>query len=169
MKKLSRVPTRTSPKTFRPGKIISGGQTGADLGGLVAARRLGIKTGGVAPAGYRTERGSQAEVLKGFGLTESASSNYGQRTRENILAANGVLIFAEKPDSPGTVMTRALCDEIGRPSCLVRKLTPDMIEFVRFFMNMNTPLVLNIAGNRESVAPGLTRAVADFLVDVFND
>ena len=30
-------------------KIISGGQTGADLGALVGARRIGLETGGTAP------------------------------------------------------------------------------------------------------------------------
>lgn len=167
MKSASIPPTRTSQKTFRPERIISGGQTGADLGGLVAARRLGIKTGGVAAAGYRTEKGPQVQTLKSFGLTEAG--DYRQRTRDNILASNAVLIFAPRPDSPGTLLTRALCDEVGRPSCLVLKLEPDEVDFVRFFLNFSTPAVLNIAGNRESVAPGLTRAVADFLVDVFND
>ena len=51
-------------------KIISGGQTGADLGGLEGARDAGIETGGWAPAGYRTEIGDQEELLKGFGLKE---------------------------------------------------------------------------------------------------
>jgi hypothetical protein len=38
-----------------PNIIISGGQTGADQGGLFAAEILKIKTGGYAPKGYRTE------------------------------------------------------------------------------------------------------------------
>lgn len=38
-------------------KIVSGGQTGADQGGLEAAEELGIPTGGWAPAGYYTEQG----------------------------------------------------------------------------------------------------------------
>jgi len=37
--------------------VISGGQTGADRGGLIAAKELGIPTGGTAPLGYKTEAG----------------------------------------------------------------------------------------------------------------
>ena len=37
--------------------IISGGQTGADQGGLLAARKSGIQTGGWCPLGWRTELG----------------------------------------------------------------------------------------------------------------
>lgn len=60
-------------------KIISGGQTGADRGGLEAARTLGIPTGGTAPRGYLTETGPD-ESLREFGLTESKSSAYVVRT-----------------------------------------------------------------------------------------
>ena len=38
-------------------KIISGGQTGADYGALLAAHALGLETGGWAPKGWRTEDG----------------------------------------------------------------------------------------------------------------
>jgi len=38
-------------------RIISGGQTGADRGGLDAAIMLGIKHGGSCPAGRRAEDG----------------------------------------------------------------------------------------------------------------
>ena len=34
-------------------KIISGGQTGADMGGLRAGRALNIPTGGSAPHGWK--------------------------------------------------------------------------------------------------------------------
>ena len=40
--------------------VISGGQTGADRGGLIAAKALGIPTGGTAPLGYKTEAGMKS-------------------------------------------------------------------------------------------------------------
>jgi len=38
-------------------KIISGGQTGADQGGLNAGLLLGIETGGTAPPRFMTDAG----------------------------------------------------------------------------------------------------------------
>lgn len=38
-------------------KIISGGQTGADQGGLRAGRLLHLETGGTAPHNWMTEQG----------------------------------------------------------------------------------------------------------------
>ncbi len=53
-------------------KIISGGQTGADRGGLEAGRVLGIETGGTCPKFFRTETGHDVS-LQGFGLVEHES------------------------------------------------------------------------------------------------
>jgi integrase len=38
-------------------KVVTGGQAGADQGGLRAARAAGIATGGFAPKGWATEAG----------------------------------------------------------------------------------------------------------------
>lgn len=42
-------------------KIISGGQTGADIAGLRWARKNGVPTGGYIPKGFRTESGYKTE------------------------------------------------------------------------------------------------------------
>ena len=47
-------------------KVVSGGQCGADLGGLLAAELLGIPTGGIAPNGFRTEKGKQPILSSRF-------------------------------------------------------------------------------------------------------
>ena len=39
-------------------RIISGGQTGADQGGLRAGAALGLDTGGWIPFGFRTDTGA---------------------------------------------------------------------------------------------------------------
>ena len=51
-------------------KIISGGQTGADTGGLLAGKRLGIKTGGTAPPRFMTDAGTNYALHLSFGLVE---------------------------------------------------------------------------------------------------
>jgi len=54
--------------------INSGGQTGADRGGLLAAQELGKKSGGVAPKGFITEAGADATLRDEFGLIELGAS-----------------------------------------------------------------------------------------------
>jgi hypothetical protein len=50
-------------------RVISGGQTGADQGGLRAPRACAIPTGGWAPRGWLTEAGP-APCLEESGLVE---------------------------------------------------------------------------------------------------
>ena len=49
-------------------KIISGGQTGADLGGLMAGKDLNIEIGGTAPIGFLTNQGVNLRLGSYFGL-----------------------------------------------------------------------------------------------------
>jgi hypothetical protein len=52
-------------------KIISGGQTGADIGALKAAKECGFATGGMAPYRYWTEKGSNFDLRDIYSLTEN--------------------------------------------------------------------------------------------------
>lgn len=145
----------------RPAKIISGGQTGADMGGLLAARDLGIPTGGVAPKGYRTERGPQP-LLKDLGLTESPYASYQGRTADNVEAADGTVLFGNLR-SPGSALTAKLCKQAGKPWIE----NPTVQELRTFIINEQVQ-VLNVAGNRESKNPGIQAGVREILVEAFS-
>jgi hypothetical protein len=150
-----------------PVKIISGGQTGADLGGLVGAERCGIRTGGAAPKNFKTEVGCQPVLQSRFDLHEHASSHYEGRTRENILNSDGTLIFATQPGSAGTKLTIRICAEENKPWCLIDPNSDTAVFEIRKFVENLRPQILNIAGNRESVSPGITRAVANLIENTF--
>jgi hypothetical protein len=94
-------------------KVISGGQTGADLAGLWVARHLGLETGGMAPKGWETLAGPKPSLGSIFGLTES-TGGYRQRTVENVKAADKTLVFSRNMRSPGTVLTINSCKKLGR-------------------------------------------------------
>ena len=89
--------------------IISGGQTGADMAGLLAARDIGLKTGGTAAPYYATSEGKQEELLKSFGLKAiswqgSWVKGYIERTKANVDNSDATVVFKYK-DSPGTDKT----------------------------------------------------------------
>jgi hypothetical protein len=94
--------------------IISGGQTGADWGGLLAAADVGIATGGLAPKSYLTELGANPELVK-FGLLESDSDDYEIRTIHNVLTADATVIFADYTNSDGTKLTIDSCIKHQKP------------------------------------------------------
>ncbi len=129
--------------------IISGGQTGADCGGLLAAADVGIATGGLAPKGYLTELGSNPELAK-FGLVESDSADYEVRTILNVLTANATVIFADSIESDGTKLTIASCIKYQKPYLI----NPDALTLHDWLLEHQVK-VLNVAGNRESIAKGI--------------
>lgn len=152
-------------------KVISGGQTGADTGGLVAARKLGIPTGGYAPKGWMTEIGPLEKELRSFGLVES-HGGYPERTLENIQAADFTILIADKLDR-GSGLTVRRCEAAHCPCWLIKpddeRIDPDPIK-VRFSW-ADEGIVLNVAGNRESRSKGIgykTAALIEKFLIEFN-
>lgn len=96
-------------------KIVSGGQTGADQGGLAAAAQLGLETGGFAPPGYLTASGHNPALLRDvYGLVETSGGGssvarmYASRTQLNIADSQATVAFWLRP-SPGTDCTVGYC------------------------------------------------------------
>lgn len=146
----------------RPVKIISGGQTGADLGALKAAHRLGIPTGGWAPQGWLNESGPQPELLRDCYGLEEASGGYEVRTEWNARDADGTAIFAHNLRSDGTRLTILSLERWAKPWVL----NPTAAE-LREFVAGHQIRVLNIAGNRESLAPGIQADVETLVIEAF--
>lgn len=146
-----------------PLTIISGGQTGADLGGLVAAQRCGIWTTGWAPQGYRTEAGKKLMLRDKFHLVEHGSPKYPPRTIENIREADLTLIFSPNATSAGTVQTVNACIEHQKAHVLYADLNSDTVSSIVTYLRLLKPAVINIAGNRESVQRGLASKTAAIL------
>lgn len=146
-------------------KIISGGQTGADQGGLFAGKSLGIPTGGIAPKGYRTETGNNVSLKTIFSLKEHSSYSYPPRTELNITMSDATIVFG--PNTGGSKLTRDLCFRHEKALFNVfntKKIDPILVEYFRNWINENNIEVLNVAGSRESKVPGITDFVVNFLV-----
>lgn len=140
-------------------KIISGGQTGADQGGLVAAKQLGLQTGGTAPKGFRTDTGPNRE-LANYGLVEHSNSSYKPRTIENVRNSDGTVWFGNV-NSPGARLTISTCVKLKKP-CIINPSKLQLIDWIdKKFIK-----TLNVAGNRENSNPGIYERVIFFLTHV---
>lgn len=146
--------------SYRPDKIISGGQTGADTGALLAARDLGIKTGGWAPKGYLTEDGPNWE-LKKLGLVQHSSANYPPRTRMNCADSDLTVIFGDIT-SAGSKLAIAICKEDDIPYLL----NPDASELRTMCEDLKVE-TLNVGGNRASKDAEIEGRVREIVRDAF--
>lgn len=135
-------------------KIISGGQTGADQGGLFGARDAGFPTGGYAPSNFYTENGPRPELLKSFGLVDSGLDYVG-RTRLNARSSDFTIWFGNV-DSPGGIATRREVLKVGKIFYDASYSSPERIAEEMFARGKTC---INIAGNRESHAKGMCEYV----------
>lgn len=144
-------------------KVISGGQTGADYAGLLAARHAGVRTGGTAPANFKTQLGPNPQLAE-FGLV--AEGDYHSRTVRNVRDSDGTVLLAHDFQSPGTVLTRRTCfneDKVlleldlklaiqQRAAGNVDAMNDELLELAQKlvqFLKRQRIQVLNVAGNRE--------------------
>ena len=155
-------------------KIISGGQTGADMGGLRAGRALNIPTGGSAPHGWKTELGPKKHLLKSFNLVECQSTGYPPRTAANVLNSTGTIVFGLM-GGRGSALTERLCLKYKKPCHLQRfdrsnkddeRLRPEDIKDFQCWLIFHKILILNVAGNRESTNRGIEKFSKAFLIKV---
>lgn len=168
-------------------RIVSGGQTGADRGGLDAAIALQIDHGGWCPAGRRAEDGPIPSL---YGLRETLSSNYAVRTQLNVRDSDGTVVFTLGAACRGSALTIECARKLSRPvlhidlqeafppSQVFRPLRPndhgtvemrpntvaDVAARIAAWCAAQNVSVLNVAGSRESGAPGMASAVRRILV-----
>ena len=143
-------------------EIVSGGQTGVDRAALDVALELGLPCGGWCPKGRLAEDGP---IPERYPLRETRSARYQRRTLWNVRDSNATLILAHRPLSGGTAYTERCAQDVERP-CLV--VAPDAgdaaaVARVRAWLAENEVEVLNVAGPRESGAPGIHAAATAFL------
>ena len=146
------------------GRIVTGGQTGADRAGLDVAQELGLAAGGWVPRGRRAEDG--VIPYRYTNLNETDSEAYEERTRLNVRDSDATVIFTFGPPAGGSALTADQARVLGRP-LLVLDLDQhgpeDAIELLRSWLTETCPRALNVAGARSSEAPGIATATAHVL------
>lgn len=145
-------------KKNRIKKIISGGQSGVDIAALKAAKALGIETGGWMPFGFKTENGKKKDYASLYGVKQTKETDYQARTLLNIRDSDGTIIFGNLK-SPGTALTLGLCKKHEKPYLY----NPDFDQFKEWVELYNIE-TLNVAGNRESISPGIFSRVYSYLL-----
>jgi len=155
-------------------KIVSGGQTGADRGGLDAAILLGVPHGGWCPKGRKSEDGV---IPAHYNLVETRSADYLVRTEANIVDAHCTVVFTFGKPTGGSKRTVSFAETHQRPCLSVDLSTLTDEDAARSILGWLSPgglmmpglpvpqpnPVINVAGSRESKAPGIQQRVRDVM------
>jgi hypothetical protein len=136
-----------------PRRVVSGGQTGVDRAALDVARSLGLAHGGFCPRGRRAEDGA---IPARYALVETPSRSYAERTLWNVRDSDATLVLHRGPLRGGSALTLRLARRLGRPHlALDLGAQDDPAGIIRAWLSVLRPAVLNVAGPRESTAPGI--------------
>ena len=147
------------PGPFLP-KIVSGGQTGADRAALDVALELGLEAGGWVPRGRRAEDGV---IPDRYPVREGQSEAYAERTRLNVRDSDATLVLTRGAPEGGTARTIQIAENMARPLLVVDLDDAADPAAGRAWLAEAAPGVLNVAGPRESTAPGIHGQAADYL------
>jgi Circularly permutated YpsA SLOG family len=148
-------------------QIISGGQTGADQAAGRPAVACGLATGGWMPQGFLTEEGPRPEFADLYGAIEMPTSDFRLRTEQNVRDSDATLWFGST-DTPGAKTTLNAVAGMNWPRMIVKPGDLIRASAVAAWLARNSGIKrLNVAGNRESKAPGIGDQVEQFLVAVF--
>lgn len=144
-------------------KIISGGQTGADRAALDLALKFNIEHGGWMPKGRKTEDGP---LPVKYHLTEMATTDYRERTKQNIVDSHGTLIISRGELTGGSKLTQTHAKIMGRPNCFINLVETEDFEaaiIIKSFIIENQIQILNVAGPRLSHHPWIYKDVKTVL------
>lgn len=129
-------------------KIISGGQVGADRGGLDFALQYGLEMGGWCPKGRMAEDGAVPDV---YPLKETPNPNYPERTKWNIRDSDGTVIFSKEPMGRGSALTATMCKNLEKPYLVITHDTQifKAVASLLGFLRTHSIKTLNVAGSRD--------------------
>jgi len=151
-------------------RIVSGGQTGADRGGLDAAIHCGLPHGGWCPQGRRAEDGVIPSV---YDLMESSSTDYRTRTEANVVDSDATIIFTYGLLEDGSLLTAEFAEKHSKPWLHIdlnttgrRHAVETIVEWLR--TKCPSTCELNVAGQRGSKAPQIAQVVKAWLIDVIS-
>jgi hypothetical protein len=150
---------RTTPIKKMPAmtlkKIVSGGQTGADLAAWDAAMELDFPSGGWVPRGRTNEDGVIPDIYGGIRETNEAKSE--QRTEWNVRDSDATVVFFHRLPTGGSDWTIQAAGQLGKPCLHIDfSLQPEAVaveEILSFLSGHTTVATLNVAGPKRSEDP----------------
>jgi hypothetical protein len=135
----------------------------------MTGKACGLETGGWIPKGFKTEKGFQPELGELYNLEEHTSDKYPPRTFTNARDSDGTIRIAANFNSPGEKMTLKAIQQYDKPYIDISMSNPRPISEVVTWLQENKIETLNVAGNRESSAPGITAFAENYLTMVIQE
>lgn len=154
-------------------KIVSGAQTGVDRGALDAAIDASCPYGGWVPKGRRSEDGGVPARYSA--MSEASSANYLKRTEQNVIDSTATVILCHGAPTGGPLRTVEFCRKHGRPYWIDDPDSPNETDRgmeIHYWIEAefgDAPIVLNVAGPRESKCLGIQESARRYVARLLSE
>ncbi len=101
-----------------------------------------------------------------YPLIDTPTDNYAERTKWNVRDADGTLLLVRGPLTGGSKLTADIAVRERRPALVFDLREDGGPDAIRLWLDLHWILVLNVAGPRESGAPGIYEEAKALLRDV---
>lgn len=135
--------------------LVSGGETGADRAALDFALAHGLGQAGYCPNGRKAEDGPIPDFYQ---LEETPSADFRESMKLNVEMADATVIFhPTKHASQASALTLRHAQSVGKPYLICPHFPNVQLDAdaLSAFLSLQSPLVLNVAGSRESSQSGM--------------
>jgi hypothetical protein len=156
-------------------QIVSGGQTGVDRAALDVAIKLKISHGGWCPFERKAEDGI---IPNSYNLKEAPAPTsedktdpdaiYKKRTELNAKDSDGTLIIINSDPIGGTLFTIEMLIKHKKPYLIYNLNDNPNVDNIAKWVIENKVEKLNIAGPRESQAPGIYLISTNIIEQLIN-
>jgi len=145
-------------------KVLSIGEPGASMGVLQAAQAIGIATGGTTPINSPESQTFGQRILEG--------ETFENCFKANLSSADGTLLIGNS-GKQDTKQLITLATQYSNPTLLVSSSDLEepskVAEDIKKFIVSHNISVLNVGGDRESIAPGIQDKVKQISEQVFSE
>jgi len=157
-------------------KIVSDGQNGVSLGGLLASADLDIDHSGFVPMSFDTEQGPEDVIMTFQKLLKIKTKDPLSVITKNIAISDATLIMTDgkltKRSRAGVLQSRLFSKpffhvDLSKKTDFAAAIgIKSWIKEIRKFLNVS---VLDVVGSLESKSPGISERTRSILVMVFEN
>jgi len=139
-------------------KVISGGQSGADILFSRLGKEAELETGGLMPKGFKTEDGARANYQQEYNMQEDTTTSYNSRTTKNVQNSDGTIVLVKDKNKVdgGSAFTVKEAKRLKKPVLVIDNSTP--ANQIRNWLAANKVKTLNGAGNRATKLGDIAQA-----------
>jgi hypothetical protein len=148
-------------------QLVNSGETGAEIGALIGAKRANLETGGTARRDFMTLQGNKTEELKALGLISCPSENDSYCIGQNINHTQACIYLTQQDESIYKDLVVNLLKKSNIPYVVIKVSEDYAIDHATTFLKTHLTTNLYVTGDNSVISPDIAVKAACFVHKLF--